>query len=413
MHRKRYVVAAIIFFAVSWSKAYGQSPSVLYSWDGPSDTDGWGKNFGDNSVLLDNNIAGKLRIIEIGTPGEDLAIKDGDNRVRESSFAQGGLDLTGLDFLEFDIGHNGSGNVDVQFYIQGSTGFTYVALGPDVAVAPGMQTYSLPLSGLTLEQQVYIRTIGFNVREHFGEGMLVWTVEEVRSAGTPLEVRDLVTHDIGTSDNGLQGAVTNFDLGAIAGNDGGQNQSGLSHNASGSGSLQWTDLGHYGMGNSSGGAVSWGNGTAWNGNSFNERITDLSNYDFVTFRIKATDVVPSGGGTVDVQSFFQTGSGFDFQQAGAIQPLAIDGKFRDMTFPLAGLTELEVTDLIGINLSPHANDITIDVDFVRFTTIPEPSSCSLFAAATFVWLPIVRRRRRGSPDIAAGNDNANCKSQNI
>ena len=35
-------------------------------------------------------------------------------------------------------------------------------------------------------------------RDHAAEGNLVWTLEEVRSGGTPLTVRDLVTFDTGT-----------------------------------------------------------------------------------------------------------------------------------------------------------------------------------------------------------------------
>jgi len=176
-----------------------------------------------------------------------------------------------LDYVEFDLGHSGTGDIDVQFFIQGSLGFNFVALGPDVAVGPGVSTYQLPLGGLTFEQQVYIRTIGFNVRDHAAEGNVTWTLEEVRSGGTPLAVRDLVTHDAGSSDGGLQGAFTNVDLGAILGNDGGQNQTGLVQNLV-DGSLQWIDLGEHGVGDPRGGAISYGNGTVFNGNSFNYAI---------------------------------------------------------------------------------------------------------------------------------------------
>ncbi len=395
MNRMKLACASLLLGLFSWSHAGAQSPSVLYTWEVPNDVAEWAKNFGDNTVLLDNNIPGELRIIETGAPGEDIAIKDGDNRVRESSTASGGLDLTGLEFLEFDLGHNGSGSVDVQFYIQGSTDFTFVALGPDVVVSPGINTYTLPLAGLTFEQQIYIRTIGFNAREHFDVGGLVWTLKEVRSVGTPLNVRDLATHDVGSSDNGLQGAITSFDLGAIVGNDGGQNQTGLSHNTSDTGSLQWTDLGHHGAGDPSGGAVTWGDGVAWNGNSFNDRVADLSNYDFVTFRMKATDM-SGAGGSVGVQSFFQTGSGFVFQQASTILDLVIDGAYHDLTFSLSGVNELEVTDFTGINLSPHENDLIINVDLVRFTTIPEPSSWALLGLAVLTSAVVVRRGRQAA-----------------
>ncbi len=386
------IVVSVGFLAIAllaYPSAWAQSPSVLYTWDGPPNIEDWKKNFGTNDVLLDNNVAGQLRMIEIGAPGEDVAFSDGANRVRETSGVSGGLDLTGLDFLEFDLGHNGSGNVNVQFYIQGSTGFTFVALGPDIPVLPGVNTYQLPLAGLTFEQQVYIRTVGFNVRDHVAEGNLVWTLEEVRSAGTPLLVRDLATHDIGSSDGGLQGVLANFDLGAIIGNNGGQNQTGFSHNV-GLGSLQWTDQGDHGVGDPSGAAIAYGNGTVFNGNTFNERITDVSNYDFVTYRMSATDVT-GGGGSVDVQAYFQTGSGFSFQAAGILS-LPIDGSFHDLTFPLAAVTDRANVNLSGVKLGTHSNDIQVNIDLVRYTTIPEPRGVALLSIATLVSITMVRRK---------------------
>src|SRR5687767_1562576 len=127
----------------------GQTPGPLFTFDGPPSIEEWVKNFGTNTVALDNNTPGVLTITETGATGTGVAISDGANRIRESSTASGGLDLTGLDFLDFDIGHNGTAPVNVQFYVQASTGFTFRALGPDVAVTPGVNTYRVPLTGLT------------------------------------------------------------------------------------------------------------------------------------------------------------------------------------------------------------------------------------------------------------------------
>jgi hypothetical protein len=282
--------------------------------------------------------------------------------------------------------------VDVQFYVQASTGYTYVSLGPDVAVSPGVSTYQLPLSGLTFEQQVYIRTLGFSVRDHLAEGNLTWSLDEVRSGGTPLDQRFLATHDVGSSDLGLQGAIVNFTPLAVQGNGGTQNQDGLSHNTSGPGSLQWTDLGDHGVGDPSGAGITWGNGTVFNGNSFNERPTDVSNYNYVQFRVMVTDPL-DGGGTVGMQPFFQTTGSYTYQAPG-YSNVPIDGTYHTFTYPLAGLTNLEETAWTGLNLAAHTNDLVIDVDYVLFSTVPEPSTITLLGIACAACLGAVRRTRK-------------------
>jgi hypothetical protein len=378
--------------------ALAQSPGALYTWDNTGgavpNIESWIRGFGatDTAATLDNNTAGQLTITENGVAtGGSQAFSDGFNRVRESSTAaSGGLDLTGLDFLEWDLGHSGTGNVNVQFYVQATTGSTFVALGPDLAVAPGMNTYQVPLTGLTAAQSVYIRTLGINIRDHAAEGNLTWTVNEVRSGGTPLLVRDLITHNTGTPEGGLQGAIVNFDNAAVQGNDGGQNQSGLSHNASGSGSLQWTDLG-----GSAGAAMSWGNGTAWNGNTFNNRTADLSNYKEMIVTISATDPL-DGGGEVGLNAFFQKNN-FQFQNAegGAGRNLPIDGQFHELKWSLAGLTNMNVVELTGINLFEHSQNLIINVDNIRFV-VPEPASIGVVGLVMFGFLGTLRRGQRGA-----------------
>jgi hypothetical protein len=387
------VVASVALFMsiVAAPALLAQSPSALYTWDAsgnPSpNVENWAKNFGTNTVTLDNSTTpGALTITETGTAGEDIAITDGANRVRESSISSGGgTDLTGLDYLEFDLGHSGSAPIDVQFFVQASAGFNLVSLGPNLTVTPGVHTYQVPLSALTADQAVYVRTMGFNTRDHLAQGNVTWTLGEVRAGGTPLTSRNLITHDNGTVEGGLQGAIANFDLAAIQGNNGGQNQTGLSHNASGSGSLQWTDLG-----GSQGAAISWGNGTAWNGNTFNNRTTDLSNYQTVTIRISADDP-NDGGGTVGFQLFFQKNN-FAFQAAdgGAAQNIVIDGGFQEFTFSLAGLTDMNVVDLTGLNLAAHAQNLIINVDNIQFN-VPEPTT----ATALMLGGAVVLLRRRG------------------
>ncbi|NOS69695.1 MAG: PEP-CTERM sorting domain-containing protein [Verrucomicrobia bacterium] len=370
-------LALVCVCGLSPFHAGAQSPSALYTWDNTGNAapniETWVRNFGagSTSATLDNSILGQLTIIETSiAPGGSQAFTDGANRVRESSTAAGGgTDLTGLDYLEYEIGHNGAGNINVQFFVQASTGFNFVSLGPDLVVTPGINTYQVPLSGLTADQAVYIRTMGFNARDHAGLGNVTWTLRELRSGGTPLTTRNLITHDIGTPELGLQGAIVNFDNTAVLGNNGGQNQTGFSHNPAGSGSLRWTDVG-----GQNGAAISWGNGTAWNGNTFNNRTTDLSNYDKMILRISATDP-NAGGGTLGLNAFFQKNN-FQFEnpEGGAGRNLPIDGQFYDLEWSLAGLANMNVVDLTGINLFSHLQDLEINVDNIRFEVVPEPSS---------------------------------------
>ena len=387
MNPRRVLVASFVALLLAvCSPASAQSPSILYTWAGTGNIQAWIRNFG-NTATLDNNTAGELTVVETGPTGTAVAVTDGFNRVRETpSGPNGGLDLTGLDYLEFDIGHNGAAPVQTQFFVQATPGSTFVALGPDVTITPGVNTYQVPLTGLTPAQQVYVRTLGFNARDHIDLGNLTWTVREVRSGGIPLITRDLITHDAGTPEGGLQGALVNFDNTAVQGNNGGQNQTGLSWNSAGSGSLQWTDLG-----GSAGAAISYGNGQALNGNTFNNRTTDLSNYQTMLVRISALDATDPTG-TVNVQAFFQTNNFSAFQTPGT-QPLLTDGAFHDLIFSLAGLTDMNVIDQTGLNLGSHLNNLTINVDLIQFN-VPEPASA--MALIGTACLGLMRRRRRAA-----------------
>jgi hypothetical protein len=362
---------------------------VLYTWPSTGNNAAWILNFGGSgaNAALSNTIAGELTITENGTAGASVAISDGGNRVRETPAGpSGGTDLTGLDFLEFDLGHNGAGNINVQFFIQGGPGFSYASLGPDLSVTPGVNTYTVPLASVPADQLLYVRTMGFNARDHAALGNVTWTMRELRSSGTPLDVRNLATFDTGTAEGGLNGAIVNFDGASVAGN-AGQNQTGLSQNPAGSGSLQWTDVA-----GGAGGAISLGNGSAWAGNSFNNRTTDLSNYNTMLVRISATETTTSAGGTISLAPFFQKNNFAEFSGLTG-QSLTIDGQFHDLIFPVVGLTNMNVIDQIGLNLGSHTNELRINVDLIRFST-PEPATVTLVGMA-LVGFGVVRCRRRG------------------
>jgi hypothetical protein len=378
---RRVSILSFVGFLAVCSTVAAQTPGVLYTWNGTgTDTYDWFATGPTQTASLSNTTPGQLTVTELGYydafndvqyHGGSLLISDGFNRLRDSATFQGGLDVSGLSYLELDVSHNGAGTIDVQFYTQvgpGST-FTWANL-PDYHLVGGTNyTLQFPLSALTPEQRAYVRTIGLQPRAHTSIGDVTWTISEVRSVGTPLTVRDIATHDVGSSDNGFNGVVGNFDLAAIVGNDGGQNQSGLSINNAGSGSLRWTDKGGDGTaGHESGAAVTWANGTGWGGiynnNTFFERPADVSNYNRVLYRMKATDVNPGGGGTIGVQAFFQNGA-YNYRVAGVV-PLPVDGQYHDFLLPLGAVSERQYVQAFGVNLGTHPNDVTIDVDLVEF-----------------------------------------------
>jgi hypothetical protein len=373
-----------------------QTSGVLYTWNGTGNIHDWVGGDTDNVATVTNSIPGQLTVVEMGDPvdpfdpGLQHDIRDGFNRRLESSTSQGGLDVWGLEALEIDLSHNGSAPINVQFFVQATPAFTYVWAGsnatlngPDWTLAPNVtHTLRFPLNLLTPAQQSYIRGIGVKVREHTSIGNVTWNVFELRSTGPSPTERILASHDVGSSDNGLNGAFINFDQNAVVGNmdiegDGGQNQTGLSHNTAGPGSLRWTDKGNSGMPtNPSGAAISWVNGTVFGGNTFNERLADFSNYNTLTFRMSATDPL-SGGGLLGVQAFFQTGEynspSFRFQttSGGSVGTsgellLPIDGQFHELVFPLTNVVDRQNVLTFGMNLFAHANNLDINVDYVRF-----------------------------------------------
>jgi hypothetical protein len=365
---------AVVALLLIVGTAQAQTPRVLYTWDGTGDQRGWGPAFGDqNQVIYDNNIAGVFRFSEnAGHNGTSYAVADHANRLDDQVAADmGGLDLYGLDAIEFDLGMNNSDTtgVNVAFYVQASAGFNFINI-PDILVPDtnfGLNTYSFPLNLLTDAQKAHIRIIGLEVRAHTGNAS--FRLAEVRSVGTPDSTRIIASHNGGSFENGFNGGRINFDQAAVAGNDGSANQTGLSVV---DGALTWTDLG-----GGPGAAISYQNGQwPWAGNDFESRPHDNTNYNYAVFRVRATDLNGNVGTTVNIQGFTQTGQGYNYNVMGPDQTLDIDGEWHTMVFPLAGIPNRQYTMNTSLNLQGHANDIKFEISSFVYTTnlVPEPTS---------------------------------------
>jgi hypothetical protein len=380
--RSSVLLSMAIAFS-SYGVVFAQAPGVLYTWNGTGNVQGWTDGGGPNYGALSNAIAGQLTITESGDaldPSSHIGdeVKLHNSRPLEAFPNEGGgLDLTGLSYIEMDINHNSpTATVNVQFFAQLTPAYTYVSgdsdgllgrnptFGPDWSIGPGVHTIKIPVNNqMTAAEQAYIIAYGLDIRAHTAVGNLTWTVSEIRAVGTPLTTRVIADHSAGSSDNGLNGAYINFEGSATDVLGGaGQGQAGLSENPAGTGSLEWTDLG-----GGNGAAIAWGNGTSFQGNNYFERPTKADNYNRIVFRVKATD--PSNPtGTVGIQSYFQNNNYADYQVAG-VQNLPTDGQYHDLSFPLTGLHAMASIDAFGINLGAHTTNLLMDVDSVQFTTV--------------------------------------------
>jgi hypothetical protein len=360
---------------------FGQAPGVLYTWGGTGNVAGWVDGSGPNYANISNNIVGQLTVTESGDALDPSTHIGDEVKIHNSRPLElfpnegGGLDLTGLSSIELDISHNSpTATVNVQAFAQLTPSYTYVSgasdgtlgrnpFGPDWSIGPGVHTVSIPVDQMTLPEQAYIIAFGLDIRAHTDIGNLTWTVSEIRAVGTPLTMRVIANHSAGSSDNGLNGAYINFEGSAtdVLGGTG-QGQAGLSENPAGTGSLEWTDLG-----GGNGAAISWGNGTSFNGNNYFERPTKADNYNRIVYRLKATDA-SNPTGTISIQSYFQNNNYADYQVAGS-QNLPTDGQYHDLTFTLTGLHAMASIDAFGINLGAHTSNLLMDVDSVQFTTV--------------------------------------------
>lgn len=399
------VCFAVLSVLVPCTVTTAQTPGVVYSWAGvPSTTQEW-QVWGNHNFLPGfdppfnratiSGATGDLVVTETGTGNEvggATWILDGFDRPREGAPAKGALDTTGLDYIEIDLKHNSpTATVQVDFLLQALLAETVTVYGgsngvavvqdfvtpspPAWSIGPGLNTIRFPVSQLTRRQQATIQTIWLAPQRHAAAGNLTWTISEVRTVGTALAERNIVTNDAGSPDDGIDGAfaLNPDDMLAIVGNVGAPNQQGLARNPSGSGSLQWTDKGGTGdPGSESGATIGWGNGAGWRstqpgdpatGNSYNERIADFSNYDRMTVRISAQDAM-NPAGMVGIEGIFRV-TEFDPTTVLASQNLRTDGEYHELEYDLSSVTFLKNVWHWGLDVAPHPNNIVFNIDNIR------------------------------------------------
>jgi hypothetical protein len=388
--------------------ATAQTPGIVYEWAGAHAEDpsltklwkAWGitvPGTGTNSATI-SAATGDLVVTETGTglPGGGVVggtmwIFDDWNTPRENAPDKGNLDVTGLEYLEIDLKHNSpAGTVNVDFMLHTlELESVNVFSGPAWSVGNSLTTMRFPLNLLTPRQQASIKAIFVLPQAHTALGNVTWTISEVRTLGAPLTARDVVTNNLGSPDEGLDGAfpMNTADMLAIVSNPGSVSQLGLSRNPSGSGSLQWTDQGGTGAeGDESGASIGWGNGHGWrnaqaqgvtdptSGNSYNERIADFSNYDRMTVTISALDAVNLAG-TVGIEGVFLLTDDDPVPPPTilASQNLTTDGQYHELVYDLSSVLFLQNVLNWGLDVAPHPNDIAFNIDNIQLWNSTTPT----------------------------------------
>lgn len=368
----RVRLVPILFVVVSWllsGSGMAQSPRVLNNFE--EGTEGWELGFGTINNI--NNLDGKLLWETDGTSG---AIRDNYNNT-EAFFqpGAGGVDLTGLSALEFvNVVYTGEDpTIDVEFYVQASVDSVYKGsaqlIGHDVTFTAGVpQSVTVPLTTLLDTEIAWVRVWGMNIRTHTATAS--WSLDEVRSIGPALEERYIARFTPESPDNGFQSMIVNWAFEAIQGNDGLQNQDGLSvvAGAGVDGALQFVSLGGVLSGeNPAGGAISLCNGAgnfSTSGSNYWTAPTDISNYQFMEWYMKA---IGTEGSSVQVQLFSQSGQGWAYFNVlgGSPVTLEADGEWHKVTGDLTGMNAMDYVYTIGINLFGHPTDLTIQIDHIR------------------------------------------------
>ncbi len=368
----------VLFMVVSWfftGSGVAQSPHVLNDFE--SSEEGWGAWYGNIS-----NIRAESGKLMWETDGSASAVRDGYNNT-DAVFqpGAGGVDLTGLSALEFvNLMYTGDApTINVEFYLKASVDDTFrgsdALIGHDVTFTAGIpQTVTVPLENLVPAEMAWIRIYGVTIRA--ATYSATWSLDEVRSLGTPLEERYFAQFTPDSPDNGFQSVFANFGLEGIQGNTGENNQDGFSivADAGVDGALRFVSLGGALSGETpTGGAISICNGfgnLGFSGGAYTSQPTDISNYENLEWMMKAdeTDVADEvEGATIAIQLFVQTGTGWGTYNilGGSPFSLEADNEWHKLTGDLSAMLIPEWVYTIGINIFGHNTDMTIQIDHVR------------------------------------------------
>ncbi len=372
MMRWRFIPG--LFLVVSWLLAgagIAQSPHVLNDFE--SSDEGWAVWYGSFSSPWVEN--GKLMWESDGTQG---AIRDSYNNTNAVfQPGAGGIDLTGLSALEFvNMVYTGDApTIKVEFYVKASVNDTFKGsadlIGHDVTFTAGIpQTVTVPLENLTPTEIAWIRIYGVTIRT--ATSTAIWSLDEVRSIGTPLQERYFARFSPESPDGGFQSVFVNFGGNAIQGYDGVVNYDGFSivPDAGVDGALQFVSIGgatNPDNGSPIGGAIAICNGAGniGSGNgTYYSQPTDISNYQYMEWLMKAEGVE---GASTAIQLYVQTTSGWSIYNTLGGSPfiLEADGQWHKLT---GDLTSVESPDWVftnGINIYGHPTDLTIQIDHVR------------------------------------------------
>jgi hypothetical protein len=297
----------------------------------------------------------------------------------------GQVDLTGLSSIQFiNVVYTGDDpTINVEFFLQVTSSWAWkgssALIGNDITFEAGVpQSVTVPLESLLPDEIVSIKTWGMQIRSHTSPAS--WSLEEVRSAGTPLTERMIAWYSPDAPDNGYQSTFIHFDHKAIKNSDQATNSTiGLTINpaAGVGGALEFTSLGgvlndqQAGIGGSLCLGTGYGNVSTSN-NDWDSRPIDLSNYQSIEWLMKAEG---EPGAQVSVQLYLQLGlptySSWTWKDmVGSPQVLTADGQWYKITGETTGI-DSEYVYRIGFNLWGHPTDLKISLDHVRGHNEPQ------------------------------------------